>query len=672
VNGKTYFFPIGVTDRIGEAPLMKINDSIEALSAYVREHFPNSQLGNEVDRAGGDWDRKAVLKILDAGLKMVSLDDVVIVYWAGHGESGGGSHRLLLTRDSMMTRELAGWLLECPARHVVCILDCCWSGDGMGDLAAEAEEIRKQQAQTEYEHQTTTVIVSARAEPAQEGAFVAAMMEVLTNGPGPGVGESHRWNQNTVKVAPFELVEAVSTRFRDQTLQQRAFHGNLRQSDLGRFFPSIWHARCRPAGDMVVDAQSRARAKTEAAFRDLRVSPPTSWTQKTLDAHRAVVDCSLTLVEEDRAFLSDMLHSLALALSAEALASSMVDRTAFTDDALRSARRAATGQFDDPPIGRQFDLFHDAATRRGQEYSVTPIEALVRFVARLAYECNADPRDSKLFDWAVTRGLESNDVNRILEEVTVPAPVRRLVIDLRNNRLPDGDFPDFASAQIFENSVAKGERTEVAVSPANVAGALGAIAALVKDKLRDKFQLVDVIVPDELILLDPGIAPVHVPRRVVQLGSKFLVSLRIGGRFHPSTDWQKCVDIYRSLTRSPCPIRCITDGEPCDELYDELQEKPCVVVFETVPASTESGASSALLDAVYACPIVIWPAFEVDGGCLLKDMIDAHWPTLRHLVKTARWEKSCTLPNKELLCRLRMVWEDDQWLKLASKMESYG
>jgi hypothetical protein len=280
VDGRTYLFPIGVTDRVGEAPLTKIDDSIEVLSAYVREYFPNPQLGNEVDRVGGDWDRDAVLKILDAGLKTVSADDIVIVYWAGHGESGGGSHRLLLTRDSMMTRELAGWLLECPARHVVCILDCCWSGDGMGDLTAEAEEIRKQQAQTDYEHQTTTVIVSARAEPAQEGAFVAAMMEVLTNGPGPRVGESHRWNQNAVKVAPFELVEAVRTRFRDQALQQQAFHGNLRQSDLGRFFPSIWHARFRLAGDMVVDARSRAREKTEGAFRDLGVRPPTSWTQK--------------------------------------------------------------------------------------------------------------------------------------------------------------------------------------------------------------------------------------------------------------------------------------------------------------------------------------------------------------------------------------------------------
>jgi hypothetical protein len=284
------------------------------------------------------------------------------------------------------------------------------------------------------------------------------------------------------------------------------------------------------------------------------------------------------------------------------LASSMVDRTAFTDDALRSARRAATGQFDDPPIGRQFDLFHDAATRRGQEYSVTPVEALVRFVARLVYECNADPRHRKLFDWASTRGLESNDVNRILEKATAPAPVRRLVIDLRDNRLTDGDFPRSASAQIFENSVARGEKTEVKVSPANVAGALGAIAALVKVKLREKFQLVDVIVPDELILLDPGITPVHLPRRVDELGSRFPVSVRVGGRFHPSTDWQKYIDTYRSLTRSPCPMQCIDDGKPCDELYEE---NPCVVVFETVPASAGNVPSTVLLDAVYASLIVI-------------------------------------------------------------------
>lgn len=119
-------------------------------------------------------------------------------------------------------------------------------------------------------------------------------------------------------------------------------------------------------------------------------------------------------------------------------------------------------------------------------------------------------------------------------------------------------------------------------------------------------------------------------------------------------------------------MRCIADGKPCDELYEELQENPCVVLFETVPVSAGNVPSAVLLDAVYASPIVIWPASEGDGKFLLKNLIDEHWPTLSNFVSKARWEKACTLPNKEHLRRLRMVWEDDQWLKLASKMESYG
>jgi hypothetical protein len=672
VDGRTHFFPIGVTDRIGEAPLTKINKSIEELSAYVRQYFPNPQLLSEVDRVGGDWNRDAVLKILDGGLKMVGPDDVVIVYWAGHGESGEGSHRLLLTRDFIMTRELAGWLLECPARHVVCILDCCWSGDGMGDLIDEAAEIRKQQAQAAFDDQTTTVIVSARAEPAQEGAFVAAMMEVLTNGPGPNVRQSHRWNLEVAKVAPFELVEAIRVHFRDRKVQQQAFHGNLRPSDIGRFFPSIWHARLRPTEDVVVDALSRARNKAEDAFKSLGVRSPEFWTQQELDAHRTVIDSSPTLLDEERAFLSSILDSLILARSAEALASSLVDRTAFTDDALRSARRAATRQFDDPPISRQFDLFYDAATPRGQEYPIAPVEALVRFIARLAYECNADPHDKRMFDWAAVRGLESNDVNRILDEVKTAAPVRRLVIDFRNPRLVDGDFPRSASAQMFEDNVVQGSRTEVEVSPANVVGALGAIAALVRCMMREKFQLVDVIVPDELVLLDPGVVPVELPRRAVDLGSTCPVSLRLGGRFHPGTDWQKYIEAYRSMTRGACPMRWVPHGNPCDELYDELRENPRVVVFETAPAPAGNAPPAALLDAVYASPIVVWPASQFDEQCTLKALIEEHWPTLNHFVARARWEGTCVLPNKQDLGRLRMVWEDDQWLKLASIMENYG
>ncbi|MFF5297531.1 vWA-MoxR associated conflict system protein [Paractinoplanes globisporus] len=663
MGGRTLFIPIGVVG--GDTPL----SDIESLAAYVRENFPDADVGQAIDRDASGWDRAAVRAILKDGLLRAGPDDLVIVYWTGHGLPAQGSHRLQLADgDALMTRELATWLLASPARHVVCILDCCWSGDGMGELVDEADEIRKQSAPAEREIQTATVIVSARSEPAMAGAFVAAMMAALTDGPGP-VDAEHRWDQRTDRITPAQLVAAINARLYDDGLDQHAFHRELRPSDAGRFFPSIWHARLREADGREVDARSRARGWAEEQFAALGVAPPAAWTAQALVGHRDLVAGSAELAAEDREFLAGVLDTLVLALSAESLAHALIKKTAFTEDALRSALRTATRRFDVPPLTRQFDLFHDAATRRGRTYPVTPGEAMVRFVARLAYACGANPEDRALYDWADARNLQAHQVNRILGMARENAPVRRLVVDLRAPRTPENEFPGSASAQTFEGAVPVGERAEVEIRPRTADGARAAIAELVRRNLPARFDLVDVVVPDELILIDPGTAELPVPRRRAELGSRFPVSVRHGGRLDPATDWDQVIGDYnRLIAEQPCPLRWIGAGETCDDLIDELASRPEVVVFESVP---DQSSTEALIDSVYGSPIVLWPASRLDASPALKELVDRHWPALKGHVAEARWSASGT-PDDEQLRRLRMVWEDMEWLELARTWENYG
>jgi hypothetical protein len=666
----TLFYPIGIPDPPGVPSLTQVETAIEKLTAYLRDYFPNTRIGARHSHIGGEWNYNAVAEILDTDLKTASPEDTVIVYWAGHGLAGQGSHKLLLAKGQLLTRQLATWLLDCPARTVICILDCCWSGDGVADIMQEAEEIRRQLGSPAREDRTTTVIASARSEPSQEGAFIDAMLDVLTNGPGPQVGLAHRWDADTPKITPAELITAVGTRFDEAELDQQAFPVNLRHSDVGKFFPSIWHTRTRQLASRTVDDRCRALRQAEAALRKLGIPLPSTWTDSALEAHHAVVAKAAGLDEHDRAFLHEILGSLRLALSAEKLAWSLINRMTFTETALRSARRVVT-KFDDSPIVRQFDLFHDMARTRGSESVLSPVEALIRFIARLAYECNADPTDPRLFEWAAQHGMETHEVNWILDQVREHSPIRRLVIDLVGNRLVDGELPDSASAQIFEDNVVVGDRADLDITPANVAGVLDAIATLVARKQHERFHQVDLIVPDSLILFDPAVVPVAKHHRSVELGARYPVSVRIGGRLNNNEDWSQLIDVYRILTKSPCDVRWIEDA-PNDDLYDELMASPRAVVFGRVPGSLDQPPPEHLLDAVYASPIVVWPATEFGTRSKIGELVEEHWPNVPAVVANARWRRSGDSPVSAQLSQLRHVWEDDQWLTLASVMESYG
>lgn len=102
------------------------------------------------DTLGGDTklltDEQATRSAVEDELRRLAecdKDDVVVVSFSGHGTPS----RQIVTYDAdrrdlegtcIPLDALAGWLSRIPARRLVCILDCCFSG-GMGAKALEVE-----------------------------------------------------------------------------------------------------------------------------------------------------------------------------------------------------------------------------------------------------------------------------------------------------------------------------------------------------------------------------------------------------------------------------------------------------------------------------------------------------------------------------------------------------
>lgn len=76
-------------------------------------------------------------------------EDLLLVYYAGHGLIGGKRHELYLALpdsewdapefNSLEYDKLRGAVLDSPAANKIVILDCCFSGRAVGDLMADPD-----------------------------------------------------------------------------------------------------------------------------------------------------------------------------------------------------------------------------------------------------------------------------------------------------------------------------------------------------------------------------------------------------------------------------------------------------------------------------------------------------------------------------------------------------
>jgi hypothetical protein len=663
----TYFIPVGVSSYAHHPQLTAIPDAITSLSAYVREHFPQSVLAADTDPEHGSWSRDRVRKVVEAGLLNRVGNDTVIVYWAGHGEVHG-DHRLILTDDVLGATELATWLWDCPAETVICILDCCFSGDAIAGMHGIVERLKKEGARPVKETRKLTVISSARDEKSLEGEFVNVFLDVIRNGPG-SIAEDHRWTAQTTKITCAQLVTAINA----IAESQQAVTDELRDSHLGAFFPSLWNRYAPVSGPRSVHPDSWARRATERLLRQHGQQPPADWTAMGLRLAAKQIAENGEL-DGERAMLVERLETLRRALTAEDLSLSLVDKTAITWPVLLAARQAALHRYDTVSVHHQFDLFFEAAQRRAQLNSLRPAEVLVRFIARMAKELGRDPYgDKRVFDWARAEGLdEAAQVNQNIEQACKDARVGRIVINLTACPVAADEFPKQAEAQLFVDGVASDEPIVVPIRSTDKSGVEAEIVELVKllKPHRNRVKLIDVIVPDLLLLLDPaGTNLSPNPAVPALLGQHVVVSVRPASRFNgwgPSEDFS---DDFEDLTSSPFPQEYIDDWsvDLAGLINDTAAPRP--VVFRVAPGSRPA---KSLEMAAAASPIVLWPATEPADGTHFSSALSEAWPNVPGAVRDARFGTlGANSHAKSQLSSVRMVWDDPDWIELARKY-SYG
>lgn len=105
-------------------------DAIAVHALFSDTFGPTSRLLTDEDAT------RAAVEAEFRALAACGPDDVVVVAFSGHGTT---THELLtydaspadLTNSAVPLATLAEWFSLIPARHVVCVLDCCFSG-GMG------------------------------------------------------------------------------------------------------------------------------------------------------------------------------------------------------------------------------------------------------------------------------------------------------------------------------------------------------------------------------------------------------------------------------------------------------------------------------------------------------------------------------------------------------------
>jgi len=134
---KSWALVIGINDYEGR-PLKNARNDAEAVAALLKEKYGFDEVISLLDK---DASRENILRYLREDLRdRVGDEDRLIIFFAGHGESqprkGGGRIGYIIPQDARKDTsidhidmdELRKACDRIPAKHILIILDCCFSG----------------------------------------------------------------------------------------------------------------------------------------------------------------------------------------------------------------------------------------------------------------------------------------------------------------------------------------------------------------------------------------------------------------------------------------------------------------------------------------------------------------------------------------------------------------
>lgn len=165
-------------------------------------------------------------------------DDVVVVYYAGHGDrpTPGGPYRLACAdsrdgrpRSWLSPHNIAEILAASPVRNVLFIIDSCYAAVGSVEIQSVTDSIVSARPRGDGYGSGTWVLASARhRDYADDGAFVTRLIEVCARGDGP----SQRY------LTPSVVATKVSQALAADGRRQRAACSSTHQTEQPPFFPN--------------------------------------------------------------------------------------------------------------------------------------------------------------------------------------------------------------------------------------------------------------------------------------------------------------------------------------------------------------------------------------------------------------------------------------------------
>lgn len=184
----------------------------------------------DLENALADWCAAAELRP----------DDIVVCYYAGHGERPAAGPYRLACHDSDRTRprtwlsleNLTAVLASSPVRNVLFLIDACRAGAGAQNIGAIADDFTALRPRSDEPGSGIWVLASARhREQAGDGAFVPQLLKCYAEGDGA----------SQPFLSPGTLADRINRAFAQAGLHQRAACSVTDRTARPPFFPNPRH-----------------------------------------------------------------------------------------------------------------------------------------------------------------------------------------------------------------------------------------------------------------------------------------------------------------------------------------------------------------------------------------------------------------------------------------------
>jgi hypothetical protein len=649
--GRMNLIIIGTGEYLHWQELALVQPHNTRFAEYVREQWPDARVIGQ--GPADDWTAAKIRTKLGGWLRSCGEEDDLVLLWSGHGYGQYGKHMLITydspseqqgtmsTENAIATDELAHYLLQCPARRIVILLNTCWSGDGGQQLA---EVISDAVADSPSREQTRSMVIisSARREESVDGAFLSAVLDILRRQtPPPGLAPEHRWTESDLSLDPDRLCAAVNVLLKksDHQADIKTPYGAV-----GAFFRRANQAAAAPQ----LPPSTIGRLRREFPGRLSEHGGP--WDAAHITAIIAQHGDGGPADE-----VAYRLRKLALGLAMLGFLERWLGSGAGLANHLPPAWRAVLWPIHRFPHPTERFGFIEQIVLRARD------EQIIEFMARVIRDAGDNPCDDRLYSWA-KRELKVDDkaVDDALRKLDEGPAQNRLIINF-GIAIADDDEVDALPEKVMAwlHGADGSCRTTYELpfeAPHDVAATVASLVRSARNEAGDVTQ-VDVALPVSLFRVPgrPEAARLQLSRAVNKPVAQFSgVVIRWAKRISDKGARASGLNQGNEIATSG-QLYWVERDEYADpqELSDKLASPAKAVVFSFEPDDLDMFDAAA-----YNSPYVLWLDNGLGDAEQIRSEITVHWQQLPTRLSAAyKTNEPCAVRSAHA------IWDDPEWLE---------